>query len=525
MPIIANLIDKVNNLKIPTGTKDRTMEQPFEEILRRIKTPPGRFQIPLVARLRVELALRRADLFESGKTQLKKLETASSIPPNWQMLLRYLFQRGVLTSPSPIRLTPKSDDLDICSLSLRHAPPQTDGHVPPPFNRGSSLDLEEAIAKATGEFLERYPLLIYRNRMLLRGSSNQLKKRGYRFLDPMILAGFSEEQKKETPDFFFTNDTPFRWVDGYSLFDRQPCLLPAQLVFWNYCLHGAENPEPLLHERNTNGAAGMFSREEAILAGLCELIQRDGLLIYWLNSLSPRRIDISNTKYGKIPQLREACLGHNLAVEVLDFTSDINVPVCFAVIVDNSGNGPAVSVGGSCDISPEKTVERAIEEALGIRLWVKTLQELKETVHSDQSPQLSPEEMGNLGGQQARVLFWANKNNFSLFQPTLAGPLKSFESFKEGFPSFRSRREALFKLRDTFRSRGAEYDIYVYEARHPVLEEVGYHSVRVIVPALVPFYLNEPHKPLGAKRLKEVPVKLGNTSAYPHWNPLMQPFP
>ncbi len=497
------------------------MKVSFEELLPHIKNPPARFRLPLRFRLEVELRLRYKDL----RGELPNIDPGLAF--RWQMLLGYLHQRGVLTSPHPARLPVDPSDPNIYSFYLTHTPIKSDGHPPPYFNRGSSINSEEALAKTVGEFLERYPLLIYRNHGLLRGSPIQLKRGGYQFLDPAILAGFSEKQKKENPYLVFTNETSFKWAAGYSLFDNQPCFLPAQLVFWNYCIFGPEGPEPSLRERNTNGAAGMFSRGEAILAGLCELIQRDGLLIHWLNRLSPPRIDISSTQYGKIPWLREACRRNNLTIEVLDFTSDINVPVAFAIIIDNSGGGPAISMGGSCDVSPEKTVERAIEEALGIRLWIKILQERKEVAHLNQfAPPPSPEYIDNPGGgQRARVLFWAKKENLPLFKSTLLGPFESFESFKKRFPAYNSAQEALQKMLDAFRSRGPEYKVYVYETQHPILEEVGYHSVRVIVPALVPFYLNESHRPLGAQRLKEVPSILGAVSAYPHWNPLMHPFP
>jgi hypothetical protein len=71
---------------------------------------------------------------------------------------------------------------------------------------------------------------------------------------------------------------------------------------------------------------------------------------------------------------------------------------------------------------------------------------------------------------------------------------------------------------------GKGYEIFYYQARHKILDDLGYFSVQAIVPALVPLYLREVYAPLGAKRLNEVPEKLGFKPAE-KWNPWPHPFP
>jgi len=71
---------------------------------------------------------------------------------------------------------------------------------------------------------------------------------------------------------------------------------------------------------------------------------------------------------------------------------------------------------------------------------------------------------------------------------------------------------------------GQGYEISCYQAEHQTLKDLGYFSVKVVVPALVTLYLNEPYAVLGAKRLKEVPWKLG-FKPVKKWNPWPHPFP
>ena len=73
---------------------------------------------------------------------------------------------------------------------------------------------------------------------------------------------------------------------------------------------------------------------------------------------------------------------------------------------------------------------------------------------------------------------------------------------------------------------GAAYEVFRYQARHPLLEELEYHVVKTVVPALMPLYLNESNALLDSARLREVPKKLGYTAASTNaYNPLPHPFP
>ena len=71
---------------------------------------------------------------------------------------------------------------------------------------------------------------------------------------------------------------------------------------------------------------------------------------------------------------------------------------------------------------------------------------------------------------------------------------------------------------------GAGYEPFAYEAKHPLLDELGYASAKVVVPKLLPLYLNEHLATAGAPRLREAMDNLGLPPAA-ELNPWPHPFP
>jgi hypothetical protein len=69
-------------------------------------------------------------------------------------------------------------------------------------------------------------------------------------------------------------------------------------------------------------------------------------------------------------------------------------------------------------------------------------------------------------------------------------------------------------------------DAYYFQARHQALDEVGYASVRVVVPGLVPMYCEDRNAPLGLARLRvEGPPRAEATRGPEAWPPWPHPFP
>ena len=484
----------------------------FSDYLAALLERPGRFNSVLSRTERISVSFLQklsGALGIGGGWYLPG--SPSPIPPAWQLLLQYLKREGVLADPNVQFVKIWNDAPKICRIGLVPAQPEgkTDGVIPQEkphgyFAKGVSRDFEEALSKAVGELLERYTLLIYRQNDLTPASVRSLRKKGVHFLDPFLAAGFSEEQKKKYPERNFTEDSIFYWARGISVTKNRPALIPAQFALWNY---RPMPGEPILQQRTTNGAAGGFTSEEATLAGLYELIQRDAFLYYWLRGESPPRID---TKTFTHPTLQKAIHDferYGLQLEIMNITSDIGVPAFVAAALDDSKLAPPVAIGASCgggDI--EKVVLGAVNEAHTL-LYAYRNGYLKLLEENGFFP-LPEEPFSQPHTLDDRALLWKNPEMKKHFDFFLQGPPKPLSSV---LPN----NETLSQLARRLGERGAEYEVFAYYAAHPVLAKVGYAAAKVSVPAIIPLHLDERYAALGAKRM----------GAAPKLNPIPHPFP
>ena len=497
------------------------------EALLAAKQPAGRFSSPLTPldRLTLDFRQRIAEISETERGDSVLFDDPTyPVGPQWQAVLNYLRKQGVIASPRVLIEGVFHDEPKLFSLRLfaQYGRNDTDGYttMTPGYSRGISDNFEEALSKVIGELLERYPLTIYRRRNLIRASMQSLARAGKRFLNIHDLTGFSDWQQELLPERKFDETSDFHWVEGVELLSGKPALIPAQLVYWNYDTR-QEPAEPHLREQNTNGAAGHFTYEESILAAIYENIQRDAFLIHWLNNIPPSRIDPNNIDHPAIRRLLDEYKRYGLEVVLLNTTLDLGVPSCIAVLIDVSGRGPRIALGGGCDPDFGSALLRSVTEVWSIHHWLRLRGETETFTLAEP---YQPFRDNGLG-QWQRCLLWADDNMFPHFEPFLRGPLQAFQDAVPKFSSsFASPKEELDAVLRVFRALGREYKVYAYEAKHEILSTLGYHSVRVVIPGLVPIYMREGNAPLAAPRLRETPIKKGHQSArefisWPH------PFP
>lgn len=236
------------------------------------------------------------------------------------------------------------------------------------LGHGFGKEAEEVLSKAIGEVLERYFLTLYHKKDLIQASVNDLRKRRVSTIDLKLLPSFSKEQKSQFPNRRYNDDSVFYWEKIKRLSTEDTIYCPAQLVYWNYKL---EIEEPFLLEANTNGAGGFFTKEGAILSGLYELIQRDSFLIYWLNSLTPKRVNPKSVLDDNFQKLLGESERYGFDIHCLNITSDTRVPAFAVIISDPSGHGPSFSLGAGCQADPIKALYRAFEEAWAVYYSVR----------------------------------------------------------------------------------------------------------------------------------------------------------
>lgn len=371
---------------------------------------------------------------------------------------------------------------------------------------GFSKDPDEAGSKMIGEFCERYFLTLYKNKNLVRSNIRALEEKNISFLNIDLLAGFSEEQKKDTSWFRWDDKSIFRWEKITRISTGEQLLAPAQLVYWNY-VPDKESGEPFLRERNTNGCGGYFTKEGAILSGLYELVQRDAFLFWWLNSLTPPKITPESVPDPMFQEILTESKRYGFNIHCLHTTVDIGIP-SFAVIIEDNLNsdGPHFAMGAGCGANPERALRRSLEEAWSLYFWAKKVYNpdhggLPKNYFSFHTVGI---------GQIERTTLFANPRMKTSYEFLINGNEKKFAEFNFSYsPHFSSEKEELATAINHVERIGEGYEVYVFLPVHPLLSKLGYNSARVIVPQLIPLYLNETNAPLGTKRLHALPQKLG----------------
>ncbi len=209
-----------------------------------------------------------------------------------------------------------------------------------------SFDENCAIMGALGESLERYAGAV---------CNFELKK--YDELDKekvLVSNEFSlfSDYQYNNDNFPFKKCSPQQQYYGkvYSLYNNETFYIPQELIGL-----GSKNDNPYIPSTST-GLAAHTNKYSALLAALLEVLERDALTVYWLNSLGGREIQLDD-KYLK------DVMEKNGEVFCFDITQDWNpFPVVIVCGYLLSENKKRISMGVACRESYEKAIEKAYLE-------------------------------------------------------------------------------------------------------------------------------------------------------------------
>lgn len=383
---------------------------------------------------------------------------------------------------------------------------------------------EEAVSKAIGEFLERF---------FLSGKSVASSKIKSTWISashvsriPILahLPTYFAWQKKYLRRAFVSVETfmkdggkGFECLPVESLLTQKTEYVPTQLLFWS---EKVSRDEPLLRHQTTNGGGGGFTLAEATLSGLYEVVERDAFLIYWLNGIAPNRIHFGMGEYPRYAKrIIEEVEQKGYTLVFLDVTADTKIPTVAAILLGKTERGvDFLTLGMACGLQTEKLLLKAALEAFSIANETRASATTSWIVGDDS---FSDTEIGKSARLQNVWVGSQVKNNISFFLG--AESIEYLEWLKKNPAngmSFNAEEECTMAAR-MVHTLGNEYGdqaayaILRYTVSHRMLTELGYSVVRIIVPAFLPLYLTETFVTLNAKRLREVPQKLGYIAKKP----------
>ena len=269
------------------------------------------------------------------------------------------------------------------------------------------------------------------------------------------------------------------WVQGYDLTADCVVNVPWSLVGADY------RPDPpgfhAAFQVSTDGLASGFDFRQAIVHGLCELIERDASALLELMStaeLSKRVTRIGAADGSDALQFEQRIRAAGCDLTLLDMTSDIGVPAITAIVTDSAmANAPRVpryahSAGAACHASRGQAIVKAIAEAAQSRI----------TRITGSRDDLFPEMYQEAEGAERKAIV----ELLAFIDPTIpAAPARPAPDLGGGI-------RALVAL---LQKRGIEQVIAV-----PLKNDFGISVVRMIVPGLQT-ELTGPRSKLGVRAL------------------------
>ncbi len=346
------------------------------------------------------------------------------------------------------------------------------------FGKGSTA--EQGEASALMEAIERYS-------GIFQGDEIRAKRRFTDFpsgeaIPPNEVLQFSDAQLRqgrsptsgsdgqEAIPALFDQSARIEWSPVWSLRDARFKYLPTSLLYFFY--RGAA-----AFAADSNGCATGNTREEAIVQGFLELVERDAYAIWWYNRLERPELDLGQFDDSYVRDLRNQLAQNGRRLWALDVTSDLGIPTFVAVTHWMQNGRENIEFGSGAHFDARIALLRAMTElnqflSLGLMDG-------------------GTGEKSSLDGAAPLLLKdhpYLTPNGNPMVQPESGS--------KFGHLDTREQAAACVSI-----AKRAGLDFLVLDQTRPDIEAP---VVRVVVPGLRHFY-----RRFGRGRLYDVPVKLG----------------
>lgn len=379
---------------------------------------------------------------------------------------------------------------------------------------GAGLTYAAAWGAAVGEGIERYAFSIVHPEDLHFGSFYQMQAKGLCPVPPDHWALYAPSQLAALPLPAFHRETPVTWTPAESLTHRRDCLVPACMAYIPYTPLFAEQGEKVFTFAISTGAACAHSRAEALLKGLCELIERDSFMIFWRNRLPLPRVQIDEkSDLHDIFHAKFARPG--LHYTLIQTTLDLEMPSFVGFVLDARSDPPGIMVGGAAHPDPNRAALKTLLELVQGLKW-------KDFMKTSIVPEPG---FRNIRSFDDRAHLYASNDLREAFQFVWEHgheiPLSEIASVETG-----EVRRDLRNCVDLLAERGLEVlgcDMTPVDA-----EACGLYVTRTLVPGLETMEGDHLLPFLGGRRWREVPVRLGLLPAEPDIssiNPYPHPYP
>jgi len=278
----------------------------------------------------------------------------------------------------------------------------------------------------------------------------------------------------------FDEDWEIDWTPVWSLTNNVVKYVPTAYCYYSYPLPG----DYQFCIADSNGNAAGNTREEAILQGLMELVERDSIALWWYNQVKRPAVDLNSFDEPYIHALLAYYRSAGREVWALDITGDMEIPAFVALsrCVDTSPE--QIMFGFGAHFDPTIALLRAVTE---LNQMVSQL-----PLDLNAWPANTPVEKNMKSWCTSATL-----EEQPYLAPDASQPLRVWQSYSRLWSD--DLREDILTGVDILQRHNIE--VLVLDQTRP---DVGLKVVKVIAPGMRHFWAR-----LAPGRLYDVPVRLG----------------
>ena len=225
-------------------------------------------------------------------------------------------------------------------------------------SQGKGMTLQAAKASAVMEAIEGYHAEEV-DLPRIKGSYNALRGQ-HRLIDTARLAYLHDTE--------FDPALPIEWYEAHDLMSDSAVLVPSELIHTDYTL--PRGPNAACFVASTNGLASGNHALEAIVHGICEVIERDAHTLWELgdtDSKAATQVDLSTVTDPACREVIDRLRAADMEVGVWDMTGDVGVATFHCLITDARVEHGHSGGGAGTHPCRDIALMRALTEAVQVR--------------------------------------------------------------------------------------------------------------------------------------------------------------
>lgn len=343
-----------------------------------------------------------------------------------------------------------------------------------------------AMTSCLAEAVERYCMSYIPKNEIISCKKDKLKKERV-FSD---FSTYSDEQYSNIDKFLNPNKEKIEWTKIYDIKNKKNYMYwPASLIYLPFDLNKA------VAETTSTGMAADFSINDCIKSGLMELIERDALMINFMQRLNPPEINIE-TILGDNKKLIDK-IKSEYNIKIYKLYSDLNVPIYLSIIYKQNKKKVHYGIGACASLDSDYAINKSLKECLFTYFYSLNIMDVKQN-NSKKIKTLFE-----------HFLYYQDENfNKLLFDSKIIKYKKEKISYEDVLKNLEENN----------------IKVYFKELTTGDIKNTGIKVVKVVAPSLIDLNKSHIYPRLGAKRFFEVPKKLNlpynnNLTTLPH------PFP